>query len=80
MRLAGGSFACGPRAEGFAVVARIPHAGQARPERAAPAPADGPGWPCGGAGGGAPRGGAGGGPPGRAGGGRGGGGGGLVGG
>ncbi|MFE6776673.1 sensor histidine kinase [Streptomyces sp. NPDC057702] len=47
VRLAGGSFSCGPDAGGFAVTARIPHTPPAPSERRRAAPADDLGWPAG---------------------------------
>lgn len=46
VRLAGGSFTCGPREGGFAVAARIPHTPPAHPERPAPALTEVTGWPA----------------------------------
>ncbi|WP_416069128.1 sensor histidine kinase [Streptomyces buecherae] len=50
VRLAGGSFACGPYAAGFAVTARIPHTPPARPERRRPAAVEPGEWPTDGVG------------------------------
>ncbi|MFF4159998.1 sensor histidine kinase [Streptomyces sp. NPDC001678] len=43
VRLAGGSFECGPRGGGFAVTARLPRTPSARPVAPAPSPAPGAG-------------------------------------